>query len=51
MSRLGVLAASLVCRVDKTRWPVRAASTPMVAFSRSLISPTRMMRVGTKDGA
>ena len=35
-------AASLVCRVLNTRWPVNAASTDMVAVSLSRISPTIM---------
>ena len=32
--------ASLVCRVDSTRWPVWAALTEISAVSRSRISPT-----------
>ncbi len=35
--------ASLVCRVESTRWPVRAALTPISAVSKSRISPTMMM--------
>ncbi len=35
--------ASLVCRVEKTRWPVRAALMAIWAVSRSRISPTMMM--------
>jgi hypothetical protein len=35
--------ASLVCRVDSTRWPVRAACTAISAVWRSRISPTMMM--------
>ncbi len=35
--------ASLVCRVLKTRWPVRAERMAMSAVSRSRISPTMMM--------
>src|SRR2546422_10089770 len=34
--------ASLVWSVDRTRWPVRAASIAIRAVSRSRISPTRM---------
>ena len=41
--RLMVLGASLVCRVDSTRWPVSAAFTAISAVSKSRISPTRMM--------
>ena len=33
-------AASLVCSVESTRWPVRAASIAICAVSRSRISPT-----------
>ncbi len=42
-SRVTALGASLVCRVDSTRWPVRAASTPSWAVARSRISPIMMM--------
>lgn len=35
--------ASLVCRVEKTRWPVMAARMAMEAVSPSRISPTAMM--------
>ena len=34
------LAASLVCRVENTRWPVRATRIAISAVSRSLTSPT-----------
>ena len=43
MSRLMVLGASFVCRVDSTRWPVRLALMAISAVSKSRISPTRMM--------
>src|SRR2546429_8882726 len=33
---------SLVWRVVRTRWPVRAARMPIWAVSRSRVSPTRM---------
>lgn len=36
-------AASLVCRVDSTRWPVSAAWTAISAVSGSRISPTIRM--------
>ena len=35
--------ASLVCRVDSTRWPVMAARMPISAVSWSRISPIRTM--------
>ena len=35
--------ASLVCRVERTRCPVRAACTAFSAVSLSLISPTMIM--------
>ena len=35
--------ASLVCRVERTRWPVSAACTAYSAVSVSRISPTMMM--------
>ena len=38
-----VPGASLVCSVESTRWPVRAALTPISAVSKSRISPTMMM--------
>ncbi len=41
--RLMVSGAPLVCRVDSTRWPVRAALMAISAVSKSRISPTRMM--------
>ena len=40
--RIGVLAASSVCTVENTRWPVSAARSAMCAVSSSRISPTRM---------
>jgi hypothetical protein len=43
ISRMGVDAALLVCRVDSTMWPVSAASMAMTAVSLSRISPTRTM--------
>jgi len=42
ISRSGELAASRVCRVDSTMWPVIAARSPISAVSRSRISPIRM---------
>ena len=39
-SRVTALAASLVCRVESTRWPVRDACTAICAVSASRISPT-----------
>src|SRR5207245_1572770 len=42
MMRLIVSVASSVCRVEKTRWPVSAASRPVSIVSKSRISPTRM---------
>ena len=36
------LGASLVCSVEKTKWPVSAARMAMSAVSRSRISPTMM---------
>ena len=41
-SRVTALAASLVCSVEKTKWPVRADWIAMIAVSRSRISPTMM---------
>ena len=41
--RLMVDGASLVCRVESTMWPVRAAFTEISAVSKSRISPTMMM--------
>ena len=41
--RVTALAASLVCSVDSTRWPVSADSIAICAVSRSRISPTMMM--------
>ena len=43
ISRVSVVGASLVCRVDSTMWPVWAALIAMSAVSRSRISPTMMM--------
>ena len=40
--RVIALAASLVCRVAKTRWPVSEAWIAISAVSRSRISPTRI---------
>ena len=40
ISRPRALGASRVWSVERTRWPVRAASTAMCAVSRSRISPT-----------
>ena len=40
--RVRVWGASLVCRVESTRWPVCAALTAMDPVSKSRISPTRM---------
>ena len=37
------VGASLVCSVERTRWPVSAASTAIFAVSASRISPTMMM--------
>ena len=37
------VAESFVCRVEKTRCPVRAACTAFSAVSSSRISPTMMM--------
>ena len=37
-----VLAASIVCRVESTRWPVSDASSAIEIVSTSRISPTRM---------
>ena len=42
MMRLIVSVASSVCSVEKTRWPVSAASSPVSIVSKSRISPTRM---------
>jgi len=36
------LAESLVCRVENTRWPVKADCIAISAVSVSLISPTRI---------
>src|SRR5438874_8304561 len=43
IKRLMVEGASLVCNVESTKWPVRAAFTPISAVSKSRISPTRMI--------
>jgi len=40
LSRVIALAASLVCKVEKTRCPVSAACTAIAAVSLSRISPT-----------
>src|SRR3954469_9072749 len=42
MMRLIVSAASVVCSVDMTKWPVSAAARPSFTVSWSRISPTRM---------
>ena len=40
-SRRGrVVAASLVCKVERSKWPVKAALTAIAAVSSSRISPT-----------
>jgi hypothetical protein len=41
--RAAVRAASFVCKVENTRWPVSAAWIAFSAVSRSRISPTMMM--------
>jgi hypothetical protein len=41
--RVMVLGASLVCSVESTMWPVRAALMAISAVSKSRISPTMMM--------
>src|SRR5882724_7170127 len=43
MMRLMVSVASSVWSVERTRWPVSAASRPGSIVSKSRISPTRMM--------
>ena len=40
VSRVIAEGASLVCSVERTRWPVSAASTAILAVSPSRISPT-----------
>ncbi len=42
MMRSTVLAASIVCSVESTRWPVSAASMAISIVSTSRISPMRM---------
>ncbi len=42
MIRLIVWVASVVCRVEKTRWPVSAALSAVSSVSMSRISPIRM---------
>src|SRR6266403_3797107 len=37
-----VSVESSVCKVEKTKWPVSAASSAVAIVSRSRISPTRM---------
>ena len=49
--RMGVVMASLVCRVDRTRWPVMAARMPISAVSWSRISPIRTMWILAQHGA
>src|ERR1700694_451837 len=39
MRRVTALGASLVCKVEKTKWPVSEALIAMVAVSISRISP------------
>ena len=39
-SRVSALGASFVCSVERTKWPVRAASIAIFAVSASRISPT-----------
>ena len=41
--RVAALAASFVCSVESTRWPVSAAWIAISAVCRSRISPTMMM--------
>ena len=41
-SRVMAPGASLVCSVEKTRWPVSEAWMAISAVSRSRISPTRI---------
>ena len=43
MRRAIAPGASFVCSVERTRWPVSAASTAICAVSLSRISPTMMM--------
>ncbi len=43
MMRVIVSAASSVCSVESTRWPVSAATSAVSIVSTSRISPTRMM--------
>ena len=43
MSRVMAAGASLVCRVESTRWPVSAASMAICAVSWSRISPMSTM--------
>ena len=42
MRRWIVSAASVVCSVDITKWPVSAADRPAFTVSASRISPIRM---------
>ena len=42
MMRSTVFAASIVCSVESTRWPVSAASIAISIVSTSRISPIRM---------
>ena len=37
-----VFEASMVCKVDKTKWPVSAASSAISVVSKSRISPIRI---------
>ncbi len=42
MIRLTLSAASIVCTVDSTRWPVSAADSAVRTVSSSRISPIRI---------
>jgi len=44
-----VLAALVVWTVEKTRWPVEAASMAREMVSRSRISPTRMISGSSRN--
>ena len=43
IKRIALVIASLVCNVDSTRWPVKAALNPISTVSWSRISPTIIM--------
>ena len=49
--RVTALAASLVCSVASTRWPVSEAWMAICAVSKSRISPIDDVRVLAQDGA